>query len=303
VSRLGVDAAILFSDILIPLPGMGMSVTFSPGPHLARPVRTRGDVARLRIPDPEESAPFVLDAIRLLRGALPAAVPLIGFVGAPFTLATYLVEGGATKSFAQIKGLLFGAPDVAASLLETCAATVAALAVAQVRAGAQALMLFDTWAGILSPTDYARFAGPYARRVFTAVREVTAASGIRVPRIYYAGDAAGFLDRCAGLDAHVIGVDWRLHLGDARRRLGWDLAVQGNLDPAILLGPPELIRERARDVLFAAHEDGVSPPGPGQTPARGHIFNLGHGILPETPPDHARVLVEAVHAFTARSPS
>jgi uroporphyrinogen decarboxylase len=305
VRRLGVDAAILFSDILIPLAGMGVPVTFAPGPHIDVPIRTDADVARLRVPDPSVSTGFVLDAIRLLRASLPANVPLIGFAGAPFTVATYLVEGGSTKSFAQIKGLLFGSPDTAGRLLRTCAETTAAYAAAQVRAGTQALMLFDTWAGILAPEDYTVFAAPFARQVFNAVAEAAAAVGRAVPRIYYAGDAAGFLARCRDVGAEVIGVDWRLDLGEVRRRLGDGLSVQGNLDPAVLLGPPALIRDRARRVLAAARQTPASPSSAadaashGDAAAQGHIFNLGHGILPETNPDHARLLVDAVHEFSS----
>jgi uroporphyrinogen decarboxylase len=298
VTRLGVDAAILFSDILIPLPGMGVPVAFTPGPHLDAPVRTAADLARLRAPDPEESTGFVLEAIRLLRRALPPDVPLIGFAGAPFTLATYLVEGGATKSFSRIKGLLFGNPGLAAALLSICADTTAAYAGAQVRAGAQALMLFDTWAGILSPQDFAARAAPYVRRVFDAVAAAATGLAAPVPRLYYAGNAAGFLDQCRHLKADVIGIDWRLDLADARRCLGPGLALQGNLDPAVLLGPTSLIRDRAHAVLAAGRARPTDTVGAG--PDGGHIFNLGHGILPETPPDHARALVDAVREFSLR---
>lgn len=289
VRRLGVDAAILFSDILIPLPGMGVDVTFSPGPHLARPVRTAADVAALRVPDPDESMPWVLDALRLLRRELDPEVPLIGFAGAPFTMATYLVEGGGSKAFSGIKGLLFADPATAHALLATCAATVGRLLAAQVHAGAQAAMLFDTWAGLLGPDDYRTFALPYVRRVFEEVARAGSSLGRDVPRIYYAGDAWGWLDATRDTCATVIGLDWRSTLGAARARLG-TLTLQGNLDPAVLLGPPSLIRERAAGVLAEA--------GPA-----GHVFNLGHGILPTTPPDHARVLVDAVHEHASRRPS
>jgi uroporphyrinogen decarboxylase len=285
VRRLGVDAAILFSDILVPLPGMGVEVTFSPGPHLARPVRTASDIDRLRVPDPQETTGYVLDAIRLVRRELQGRVPLIGFAGAPFTVATYLVEGGGSKQFAAIKGLLFAEPDLAHRLLTTCADTVGAYLAAQVAAGAEAAMLFDTWAGLLSPVDYRKFGQPYIRRVFESVRRAAAEAGRDVPRVYYAGNAAGWLDQCRDLLATVVGVDWRLDLDRARALLGADLAVQGNLDPAVLLGSRALIRERAHAVLEAA--------GP-----IGHVFNLGHGILPDTPPDHARALVESVAEFS-----
>ena len=289
VRRLDVDAAILFSDILVPLPGMGVDVAFTPGPQLDRVVRTATDVASLRVPDPHESTPYVLDAIRLLRRELPAGVPLIGFAGAPFTMATYLVEGRGTKTFAEIKRLLFTAPDVAHSLLSTCAETVGRYLAAQVEAGAQAAMLFDTWASLLAPDDYREFALPYVRRIFADVERAAARTGVDVPRIYYAGNAAGWLDACADAGATVIGLDWRLDLDRARAALGDGLTLQGNLDPTVLLGTSTNIRSRAAEVIRRA--------GP-----VGHVFNLGHGILPDTSPDHARVLVDAVRELsTARA--
>lgn len=297
VRRLGVDAAILFSDILIPVIAMGAEVTFSPGPQLAQAVRTRDAVQRLRVPDPRESMGFVLEAIRLLRGALPASVPLIGFAGAPLTMAAYLVEGGGSRTLATLKALLYSEPATGDLLLERCAATVARHLTEQIRAGAQAVMLFDTWAGLLSPADIDRFAKPAARRVFDAIRSELADGAADVPFIYYAGDAAGWYDRCREVGADVIGVDWRADLAQARRALGPRLVVQGNLDPAVLLGPPAVIRERAAAVLASAAA-GAAGDGAG---SRGHVFNLGHGILPDTPPDHAQVLVDAVRELSEGS--
>jgi uroporphyrinogen decarboxylase len=299
VRRLAVDAAILFSDILVPLPGMGVPVDFRPGPVLARLVRTRADVEALRVPEPEEATPFVAEAVRLVRRELPREVPLIGFAGAPFTLATYLVEGGGSAGFSGIKGLLVSDPEVAHALLRKCAETVSSSLAAQVRAGAQAAMLFDTWAGVLSPQDASTFAVPYARTVLERLREAASP----VPAIYYAGDAAGWLEAAAGTGAQVIGVDWRIDLGAARRRLGPRVALQGNLDPAVLLGPVAEIRSRVERVLRSARgaEDSPARPGsgtPGPGPARGHVFNLGHGILPQTPPEHARALVDAVRELS-----
>jgi len=290
VRRLGVDAAILFSDILVPLPGMGVSVDFRPAPHIEHPVRDAAAVAALRVPDPEESMPFVMEAVRLVRGELGGRVPLIGFAGAPFTVATYLVEGGGSKSHAELKGLLFGDPATAARLLELCAETAGRYLAAQVEAGAQAAMLFDTWAGLLSPGDYRRFALPAARRAF----EIVAETAPEVPRIYYAGDPAGYLEAALETGAHVIGLDWRLDLDVARRRLGDGVALQGNLDPGVLLGTPAAIREGVRSVLRAAGGE------PGETPGAspGHVFNLGHGILPGTPPENAQALVDAVRELS-----
>jgi uroporphyrinogen decarboxylase len=287
VRRLGVDAAILFSDILVPLPGMGVDVAFAPGPHLDRTIRTAADVARLRVADPHESTPYVLDAVRLIRRELAGAVPLIGFAGAPFTVATYLVEGGGTKQFAEIKRLMFGDPETAHQLLSICAETVGRYLAAQVEAGAQAAMLFDTWAGLLAPSDYRAFALPYVRSVFDHVERVASRLGLDVPRIYYAGNAGGWLDACCDTGATVVGLDWRMDLDRARATLGATLAVQGNLDPTVLLGGIDGIRSRAKDVLHRA--------GPS-----GHIFNLGHGILPDTPPDHAKYLVEVVAELSSR---
>jgi uroporphyrinogen decarboxylase len=300
VRRLGVDAAILFSDILVPLPAMGVPVEFHPGPVLGRRVRTRADVESLRVAEAEEATPFVMEAVRLVRRELPRDVALIGFAGAPFTLATYLVEGGGSKSFSAVKGLLFSDPDVAHALLAKCADTVASSLAAQVRAGASAAMLFDTWAGVLAPGDVGTFVVPYARRVLERVRE--SARGAFVPTIYYAGDAAGWLEAAVETGAQVIGLDWRVDLADARRRLGRQVAVQGNLDPAVLLGPVPEIRRRAEGVLRGARGLDDRPAGSRPGPARGHVFNLGHGILPQTPPEHARALVDAVRELSAKGP-
>jgi uroporphyrinogen decarboxylase len=304
VRRLGVDAAILFSDILIPLPGMGVPVEFRPAPAISRVVKGRADVLALRTPDAREATPFVLDAVRLVRRELGGAVPLIGFAGAPFTIAAYLVEGGGSKSFAAWKGLLFSEPATAHLLLERCAEVVASYLREQVRAGAQAAMLFDTWAGILAPGDFRTFALPYARRVFEAVAFLGEVEGARPPRLYYGGEMGGFLESAAEVGADVLGLDWRIGLDAARRRLGSGIALQGNLDPAVLLGPPALIRERTAAILGEARrpEEGAAEgERPGSSP--GHIFNLGHGILPATPADHARVLVDAVREFSTRSAS
>jgi uroporphyrinogen decarboxylase len=298
VARLGVDAAILFSDILVPLPGMGVHVEFNPAPQLAHPVRCAADVASLRVPDAREATPYVLDAVRLVRRALGGRVPLIGFAGAPFTMATYLVEGGGSKSFAAIKGLLFGDSRTAHRLLAICAETVASYLAEQVKAGAQAAMLFDTWAGLLGPEDVRAFALPYARRALDAVRDAAHGIDARVPLIYYAGDAAGWIEACSETGADVIGLDWRMGLDTARARVGDGVALQGNLDPTILLGSCALIQQRTRGVLEAARGVRGVEPASATAPALGHIFNLGHGILPQTLPDHARLLVDTVREYS-----
>lgn len=293
VRRLDVDAAILFSDILIPLPGMGVDVTFNPGPQLARVLRDAHDIDALRVPDPHESMPFVLDAIRLIRRELAGRVPLIGFAGAPFTMAAYLVEGGGSKSFSALKRLLFGDPALADRLLDTCARTVAAYLSAQVEAGAEAAMIFDTWAGQLAPADVRRFVIPAVGGIVAEVRGAARAAGRPdLPVIYYAGEAAGWLEAAAATGADVIGLDWRISLDAARTRLGPHVTMQGNLDPGVLLGDPATIRAAVARVCDDARG------APGRGPAAGHVFNLGHGILPDTPPAHARLVVDTVRELT-----
>ena len=276
VDRLDVDAAILFSDILVPCEPMGFRLDFQPGPVLDPPVRSGADVDRIRVPEAEEEVPFVYETIRLLRQELEGRVPLIGFGAAPFTLATYLVEGMGSKNFDQVKRMLYGDPGTAHRLLEKIAATSEGYLSAQVRAGAQAIQIFDTWAGILSPEEYREFALRYARRLANTLK------GLDVPVIYFALNAAHLMEEIRECGADVVGVDWRLGLGDASRRLGGRFVLQGNLDPCVLLSSPEAITPRATRVL----EEGASVPG--------HIFNLGHGILPDTPVENARLLVEIV---------
>jgi uroporphyrinogen decarboxylase len=283
IDRLGVDAAILFSDILIPAEPMGPVVTFNPGPVLDPPVRRAEDVDKLRVPDPEETVPFVYETIRILRRELAERVPLIGFGAAPFTLAAYLVEGGGSKNFEHFKQLIYAEPVVAHRLLEKCAATLECYLAAQVRAGAQAIQLFDTWAGLLDPGDYREFALRYARRVLESLREAG------VPRIYFALDASHLLEDIRGCGADVIGLDWRTPLAEGARRLGPAFALQGNLDPTALLAPPAVIEKHARRIVAEG------------SAATGHVFNLGHGILPTTPVEHARALVDAVREASVRT--
>jgi len=276
IDRLGVDAAILFSDILIPVEPMGLTITFSPGPVLDPPVRRSSDVDRVKVPDPEETVPFVYETIRILRRELEGRVPLIGFGAAPFTLAAYLVEGGGSKNFEHVKRMIYAEPAAAHRLLEKCAATLESYLAAQVRAGAQAIQLFDTWAGLLSPSDYRDFALRYARRVLDSLKDAG------VPRIYFALDSAHLLDEIRECGADVVGLDWRTPILEGSRRLGPGVALQGNLDPCVLLATPAAIAERARKIVV----DGAT--------TAGHVFNLGHGILPETPVEHALALIEAV---------
>ena len=272
IDRLGVDAAILFSDILVPAPAMGLNLDFNPGPVVDPPVRSADDVARLIVPEIEQEVPFVYETIRILRRELAGRVPLIGFAAAPFTLSAYLVEGEGSRTFGHWKRMLYAAPEVAHTLLDKTTETTIRYLVAQVRAGAQAIQLFDTWAGLVSAQDYATFSLPYVKRVLAAV----AAEG--VPTIYFALDAAHAAREVATCGANVLGADWRSRLSGAH-------PLQGNLDPCVLLADVATVRRRTLVML----QDGAGLPA--------HIANLGHGILPETPVENAIAFVETVKGF------
>ena len=276
VDRLGVDAAILFSDILIPIEKMGVPLSFpDEGPRL-EPVRDRAGIDALRVPDPEEELGYVMAAIRLIRRELDGKVPLIGFSGAPFTLMTYVVEGKTGKQFQETKRLMFSAPDAAHALLEKLAETCARYLEAQVRAGAEVVQLFDSWVGQLGPEDFRTFALPYVKKIVDRLKPL----GVKI--IYFANDGSTLLRDAATCGADALGVDWRLPMDEARKLVGPDITLQGNQDPTSLFAPIPEIERRARDVLTRAG-------------TRRHVFNLGHGILPPTSPDHALALVEAVH--------
>jgi uroporphyrinogen decarboxylase len=279
LARFELDAAIIFADILLPLEGMGIGFHFAAGegPVIGRPVRGAADLDSLRVGDPQADVPFVLDALRLVSRELDGKVPLIGFAGAPFTLASYVIEGGHSRHYAEVKKLMYGEPATFARLMELLADTVIAYLLAQLAAGAQVLQLFDSWVGALGPYDYERFAAPYSRKVLDAV------SGRGAPVIHFANGASAMLPQVRAAGGDVIGLDWRIDLDRARDELGEGVAVQGNLDPVVLLGPVAQVEERAADVLGRA--DGLP----------GHIFNLGHGLLPQTPPDTVARLVEFVH--------
>jgi len=283
VEVLGVDAAIIFADILLlaePL-GVGLSYVKDEGPAIERPVRTPEDVRRLPDVDPLDGVPFVFDAIRLARGGLAGRVPLIGFAGGPFTMASYLVEGGPSQAFLQTKRLMHGDPEAWHALMERLAALTARYLAGQIAAGVDAVQLFDSWIGCLAPDDYRRFVLPHTRRVIAALPQ-------GVPVIHFGTGTAGLLEAMREAGGDVIGLDWRVDLAQAWGRLGDGVAVQGNLDPAVLLAGPEEIRRGVRAVLDAA---GGRP---------GHIFNLGHGVLPETPWQHVVAMVEAVHEMSRR---
>jgi len=283
VNEVGVDAAILFSDILIPIEPMGMELQFTPAPLFPDPIRNRAQIDALRVPDPEESVPFVMDAVRLLRKELDGKVPLIGFSGAPFTLATYMVEGGGSKSYIHLKSLMYQEPGLYAALMDKITDTVICYLNAQIAAGAQAVQVFDTWGGILSPGDYETFDLPYTRRVIEGLNREG------VPVIHYVGTGSALLSKIKEAGSDVVGVDWRIDLDEARKILGPKIAVQGNLDPTALFAPIPEIERRVKEILDRVGD------------APGHIFNLGHGILPPTPEAHAKAFVDAVHRYSKKS--
>ena len=278
VERLGVDAAILFSDILVPAEPMGIGMTFQPGPRLTPPVRTTADVDRLRVYEPEAELPYVYATIELVRRALAGRVPLIGFAAAPFTLAAYLVQGESSQGFEHWRALLHGEPATAHRLLDKLTTVTERYLEAQVRAGAQAIQIFDSWAGLASRADWRGTSLPYVQRIVARLRPLD------VPLIYFGLNAAHLYEDIRETGVDVVGVDWRTDLAEASRRLGPDFAVQGNLDPAVLLTTPERVAARAREVLTS----GARAPG--------HVFNLGHGVLPGTPVENAQALIAAVRA-------
>jgi uroporphyrinogen decarboxylase len=279
--RLGVDAAILFADILLPLDPMGASFEFAKGegPVIHEPIATREQIDKLRVIDPDESLGYVMSAIRLIKREVD--VPLIGFAGGPFTLASYLIEGGKSANFAKTKKLMFGAPDAWRALMETLTEVVRLYLRAQVVAGVDAVQLFDSWVGDLAPADYVEYVQPYARRILRDL-ETTG-----VPVIHFGTGTATLLEAMRDAGGTVLGVDWCTPIESAWERVGYDRAVQGNMDPCALLTTRPIAVKHAQRVLDAA----AGRPG--------HIFNLGHGILPETPVDHVRAVVDHVHAAGA----
>ncbi|MCF1507697.1 uroporphyrinogen decarboxylase [Streptomyces glomeratus] len=282
VRRHGVDAAIYFSDIVVPLKAIGVDLDIKPGvgPVVAHPIRSRADLAQLRDLTPEDVS-YVTEAIRLLTAEL-GATPLIGFAGAPFTLASYLIEGGPSRTYEHTKALMHGDPQLWADLLDRLSDITAAFLKVQIEAGASAVQLFDSWAGALAPADYRRSVLPASAKVFRAVE------AYGVPRIHFGVGTGELLGLMGEAGADVVGVDWRVPLDEAARRVGPGKALQGNLDPAVLFAPREAVEAKAREVLDAA------------AGLEGHVFNLGHGVMPDTDPDALTRLVEYVHTQTAR---
>ena len=284
VERFGVDGAVMFADIMLPLEAMGSPFSIEPevGPIVHNPIRGAADVEQLRVVEGEEATPYVMETIRLLKKELPGKAALLGFSGAPFTLACYMIEGRPSRDYSKAKGMMFTDERAWHALMEKVTEQVIRYLQAQVRAGIQVMQLFDSWMGILSPQDYERYSWPYSKRVFEAV------AGMGVPRIHFGTANASLLEQVASAGPDIVSVDWRLSLDDAWQRIGYDKGIQGNLDPVLMLSPWERIEEGVHDVLRRA---GGRP---------GHVFNLGHGVLPETNPDNLARVVETVHRSSAR---
>jgi uroporphyrinogen decarboxylase len=283
VEQLKVDAAIIFADILLPLEPMGIDFEFAKdeGPVFHQPIREMKQIDALRVIEPEEDMPFLMEAIRTVRRELEGKIPLIGFSGAPFTLASYVIEGGHSKNYVLTKGMMYQNRSAWHGLMEKLADVLIRYLNSQVRAGAQAVQLFDSWVGCLSPQDYEEYVLPYSKKVLDGV-------GKRVPLIHFATSSSTLLEGMKQAGGDVIGLDWRVDLREAWNRIGHDVAVQGNLDPVILFGPVDRIEKEVKRILERAEG------------RPGHIFNLGHGILPNTPFDNVVRLVDAVHEYSSR---
>ena len=280
IDLVGSEAVILFQDIFTPIPGMGVELDFSPGPVMAEPLRRADQVAGLRVPDPRESVPFVFEIIRTLRQALESRrIPLLGFAGAPFTLAAYMVEGSGSKDFATLKTMMHREPALLRQLLATLTEMTVGYIDAQIEAGAQAVQLFDTWAGLLSPDEYREWIAPTHQEIIQRIQKNGA------PFILYVNNGAHVVEEMAQSGADVISLDWRASLSDAAARFGEGVSLQGNLDPCALAAAPEQIRDRVHAMARDA------------APARGYIANLGHGCLPGTPVEGVRAFTEAVRSL------
>jgi uroporphyrinogen decarboxylase len=289
LARFPLDAAIIFSDILTIPDAMGLGLHFVPGegPKFSNPIKTKFDISTLPIPDPADKLQYVMDALSMTRKELCGRVPLIGFSGSPWTLATYMVEGGSSKDFGKVKGLLYSDPSMMHVLLEKIAESVTRYLNAQIQAGAQTVMIFDTWGGVLSPKNYSDFSLQYMSRIVDGLTRIN--DGLTVPVVLFTKNGGQYLDAIAETGCDGIGVDWTTDLGIARALTKNKVALQGNLDPSVLYGSPESITREVRSVL-TSYGDGP-----------GHIFNLGHGIHQHVNPDHVSVMVEAVRALSTRS--
>ena len=284
VKEFGVDAAVLYADIMLPLEGMGVSLEIQPdiGPIIHNPIRTMQDVNALRIIDAEEATPFVMQAIRLVSRELEGKQAVIGFSGAPFTLACYLIEGRPSRDYALAKSLMYGQPKIWHALMNKLTEVVSRYLLAQISTGVDAVQLFDSWVGSLSPSVYRQFVQPYSQRIFETIKQTG------TPAIHFGTGTASLLELMAEAGGDIISIDWRMDLDTAWERIGYDRGIQGNLDPTLLLTPWNVIEKGMQDVLQRA----ANRPG--------HIFNLGHGVLADTQPDMLRKLVDAVHESTKR---
>ncbi len=286
LDRFRLDAAILFSDILTIPDAMGLGLHFveGEGPRFSRPIQTEADIRTLAVPDPEESLGYVTDAVRLIQRELQGRVPLIGFSGSPWTLATYMVEGGSSKDFRKVKAMLYDRPELLHELLDKLADAVAAYLNAQIKAGVNAVMLFDTWGGSLSTGHYRDFSLAYSKRIFDQLR---IKQGDRtIPAILFTKGGGLWLEAMAETGYHALGLDWQTPIADARRRVGGKVALQGNLDPVALYASPESIRSEVKKILADFGQ------------GSGHVFNLGHGVHPDIQPEHVGAMIEAVHEFS-----
>jgi uroporphyrinogen decarboxylase len=294
LERFDLDAAILFSDILTVPDAMGLGLHFveGEGPRFSHPLRDEKAIKNLPVPDPNESLRYVMDGVRTIRSALNGKVPLIGFSGSPWTLACYMIEGQATREFQQIKTLMYQRPELLTQLLQTTAKSVSAYLNAQIEAGAQAVMVFDTWGGVLADGNYQRFSLEPMRQVFDELTQSVTHNGeqIRVPSVVFTKGGGLWLEEIAGVGADAVGLDWTVNLGQARARIGDQVALQGNLDPMALMATPEQVQAQAISVL-----ESYGSPSAGH----GHVFNLGHGISQFTPPESVTALVEVVHSHSA----
>jgi len=288
IDRFGFDAAILFSDILTIPDAMGLGLSFAEGegPQFAHPVRSASDIDKLPIPDPETELRYVMDAVRLIKTNLQGRVPLIGFSGSPWTLATYMVEGKSSKSFQKVKSLMFEHPALMHQMLDKLAQSVAAYLNGQIAAGADAVMVFDTWGGMLSHDDYLEFSLRYARQVRDQLH--THGNGRQIPTILFTKGGGLWLEAMAATGYDALGLDWQTDIGAARARVGAKVALQGNMDPITLYAQPEVIREKVGGILQRFGQ------------GSGHVFNLGHGILPDINPEHVKAMVDAVKGLSPR---
>ncbi len=285
VKRLEVDAAVMFADITLPLEGMGVPFGIEPdvGPVVPNPIRTEADVEKVRVIDAEEATPYVFETIRILRQELGKTAALVGFAGSPFTLACYMVEGRPSRDYPHTKALMFSQPDLWHALMKKVTDVTIRYLQGQVDAGIQVAQLFDSWVGILSPQQYESYVLPYSKRIFTEMRR------LHTPTIHFGTSAASLLKLMASAESDMVSVDWRVPLDEAWASIGYDYGIQGNLDPTMALAPFAVVREGAREVLRMA---GCRP---------GHVFNLGHGVLPATEPDNMTRLVEFVHTETSKA--